>query len=203
MTDSNIGGRRDRNIRNHLFVINGIINDVIQTKRESIDIQIYDIAKCFDALDLKFTMNDLYKVTSKDDKLALMYKLNNKSNLAINTPMGLMDRVTLSNLVMQGSVWGSIECAVQMDTIGRDCYELGENLYLYKNIVETPPLGMVDDVIGVSKCGLDSIKLNTFICCRVESKKLEFGANKCKRIHLGKENIFCPELQVNNSKDGV
>ena len=36
---------------------------------------------------------------------------------------------------------------------------------MYKNNVETPPLAMVDDIIGVSKCGHESIKLNNFICC--------------------------------------
>ena len=181
MSDSNIGGRRDRNIRNHLFVMNGIINDVVQNKKACIDICIYDVAKCFDAMDLKITMNDLYKVSAKDDKLALMYKLNNSSDIAINSPVGMTNRVTLDNLVIQGSVWGSAQCSVQMDSIGRDCYDYGENLYLYKNIVETSPLGMVDDVIGVSKCGHSSIKLNSFICCKVESKKLEFGAEKCKK----------------------
>ena len=32
MSDSNIGGRRGRNIRDHLFVINGIINDINKNK---------------------------------------------------------------------------------------------------------------------------------------------------------------------------
>ena len=52
---------------------------------------------------------------------------------------------------------------------------------MYKNKVETPPLAMVDDIIGVSKCGYESIKLNNFICCKVEAKKLEFGPEKCKK----------------------
>ena len=30
MSDSNIGGRKGRNVRDHLFVINGIINDIIK-----------------------------------------------------------------------------------------------------------------------------------------------------------------------------
>ena len=32
MTDSNIGGRKGRNIRDHLLVINSIINDVVKSK---------------------------------------------------------------------------------------------------------------------------------------------------------------------------
>ena len=42
MTDSNIGARKKRNIRNHLFILYGIINSVL--KGEScVDIQIYDL----------------------------------------------------------------------------------------------------------------------------------------------------------------
>ena len=40
MSDSNVGARRKKNIRNHLFVLNGIINDVLVKKDESVDIQI-------------------------------------------------------------------------------------------------------------------------------------------------------------------
>ena len=48
---SNIGARRNRNIKDHLFVINGILNDVQQnTKSEGVDLGIYDIAKCFDKI---------------------------------------------------------------------------------------------------------------------------------------------------------
>ena len=33
MSDSNVGARKHKNIRNHLFVINGIINDVIVKRK--------------------------------------------------------------------------------------------------------------------------------------------------------------------------
>ena len=32
MSDSNVGARKKKNIRNHLFVINGVINDVLVNK---------------------------------------------------------------------------------------------------------------------------------------------------------------------------
>ena len=52
MSSSNIGARRNRNIRDHLFVINGILNDVQQNKKNTggVDLGIYDIAKCFDKM---------------------------------------------------------------------------------------------------------------------------------------------------------
>ena len=51
MSCSNIGARKNRSINDHLFVINGIFNDVLKNKNsEEIDVQIYDVAKCFDKL---------------------------------------------------------------------------------------------------------------------------------------------------------
>ena len=59
MSDSNIGARRDKNIRNHLFVIYGIINSVLNGLDGCIDIQIYDLVQAFDALWLDDCMNDI------------------------------------------------------------------------------------------------------------------------------------------------
>ena len=50
MSDSNIGARKGRNIRNHLMIIYGVINSVIRGGEECIDIQINDLEKAFDAL---------------------------------------------------------------------------------------------------------------------------------------------------------
>ena len=62
MSSSNIGARKNRNIRDHLFVINGILNDTItSSNKQPLDLQIYDVSKCFDKLDFTNTANDLYK----------------------------------------------------------------------------------------------------------------------------------------------
>ena len=77
MTDSNIGGRKGRNIRDHLFVINGIINDVTKNKnKRDIDIQIYDVVKCFDKLWFSETANDLYNAGVKDDHFVTIANSN-------------------------------------------------------------------------------------------------------------------------------
>ena len=49
MSSSNIGGRKKRNIRDHLFVVNAILQDA-KNNKENIDIGIYDVIKCFDKL---------------------------------------------------------------------------------------------------------------------------------------------------------
>ena len=104
MSCSNIGARRNRNIRDHLFVINGVLNDVQQNKKNSngIDLGIYDISKCFDKMWYTETSNDLFKAGVKDDTFILVTNSNKNCQVAVKTPWGsLTERVTLKELEMQ------------------------------------------------------------------------------------------------------
>ena len=76
MSDSQVGARKGKNIRNHIWIVNGIITDVLSTKsRKPIDVQIFDFKQCFDGLWLKECMNDVYKAGLNDDKFALLCTL--------------------------------------------------------------------------------------------------------------------------------
>ena len=66
MSDSNIGARKAQNVRNHLFIIYGIINSVVKGKDESVHLDIYDLVKAFDSLDLEETENDLYTTITEN-----------------------------------------------------------------------------------------------------------------------------------------
>ena len=48
MSDANVGARRGRNIRNHLFIANGILNSVKNKELQKVDVQIYDLKQAFD-----------------------------------------------------------------------------------------------------------------------------------------------------------
>ena len=101
MTCSNISGRKNRNIRDHLFVINAILNDVKNNKDMKIDIQIVDIRKCFDKMSYKETANDLYNAGVRNDHFVLMAKSNQKCQVTVRTPWGSgTDRVELNEIEM-------------------------------------------------------------------------------------------------------
>ena len=78
--------------------------------------------------------------------------MNNTAQVAIKTPWGITERKTMTNIVMQGTVWGSLFCTGTMDKLGKLKYSNKEMLYNYKGIVEVPALEMVDDVVDVQKC---------------------------------------------------
>ena len=95
MSNSNIGARKSRNIRDHLFVLYGTINSVIKGNQGCIDIQTYDIKKCFDALWLDECMNDLYDTLpseKKNDQISLLYQANKTSLVAVKTPVDYTER---------------------------------------------------------------------------------------------------------------
>ena len=59
MSDSNIGARKQKNIKNHLFIVYGIINSVLNEENSCINISVHDLEKTFDALWLEACLNDL------------------------------------------------------------------------------------------------------------------------------------------------
>ena len=67
---------------------------------------------------------------------------------------------------------------------------------------------MVDDLLAVQHCNIESVSINSFINIQIEMKKLEFhtpdknGKSKCHKMHIGKENLFCPDLKVHGTKMG-
>ena len=50
LSDSNVGARKNRNIRDNIFVLNAINNSVINGNEDPVDVQLFDAEKCFDAL---------------------------------------------------------------------------------------------------------------------------------------------------------
>ena len=131
MSDSNIGGRKNRNIRDHLFILYGVINSVIHGNEECVDIQIYDIKKAFDSLWLDECYNDLYDIlpaSERNNKISLLHKASQVNHVAVKMPAGLSERVNMPSIIQQGGVWGSILCANTIDTIGRKCWISGKHI---------------------------------------------------------------------------
>jgi hypothetical protein len=148
-------------------------------------------------------MNDLYTAGLDDDKFALLYNVNRSVNIAVKTPVGKTERQTIKNVITQGDVFGPMFCSKQVDTFGQECLMENKYTYMYRGEVEIPPLSMVDDVLCVSECGYQTSMTHAYITAKTDSKKLQFGAQKCKKLHVGKcqEEYKCQTLKVDNWKE--
>ena len=138
LTDSNVGARRNRNIRDNIFVINAVTNNIRKNNIKDTDIHIYDAEKCFDKLWAKECFNDVYENGFKSDKLALLYNINKYAEVAIKTYIGISEWITIQNTIMQGTVWASLMCTSTIDTLGKHCYKNQEALYRYKGVLFLP-----------------------------------------------------------------
>ena len=121
-----------------------------------------------------------------------------KSQVAVKTPWGsLTERITLEKLEMQGTVPAPLKASVQLDTLGKECIEKNEGLFKYKQCINITPLIMIDDVLAISNCGNDSVKMNAIIQSKIDTKQLMFGTKKCFKLHIGQKNkSTCPTLKV-------
>ena len=198
MSDCQMGGRKKKSCKNNIFIINGLIHDVLKSKKmKPILLQIYDYSQMFDSIDLQQALSDLYDVGVNDDTLALLHEANKTIEMAVKTPSGLTDRQTIKNCVLQGDTFGSIMASVQVDSIGKECVTEGYT-YLYKDELPVGFLGLVDDVIGITEAGIEAQKLNAFINIKTAEKALQFGPTKCKSMLVGKntKNVINSKLMV-------
>ena len=109
MSDCQMGGRRGKGCRNNIFILNGIIHEILKSKKkQQLIFQIYDYAQMFDSINLEEAINNIYDCGFKNDMLTLVYKANVKTHMAVNTPHGPRERQTIENTVLQGDTFGSI-----------------------------------------------------------------------------------------------
>ena len=128
-----------------------------------------------------------------DDHFVLMANSNKKCQVANRT---LTSRLELQEIEMQGTVPAPLKCSIQMDTLGKECIEHGECLFKYKECVDIPPLAMIDDILAVSECSVETVKMNAILQSKVAHKNLELGPDKCFKLHVGKESECCPMLKI-------
>ena len=185
-----------RNIRDNIFVLNAVMNTHKKKTDEALDLQVYDVEQCFDSLWLKEVISALYEAGLQNDKLPLLFLENKTAQVAVKTPGGLSERISINNIIMQGSVWGSICCVVLMDKLGKYAYQNKELLYYYKGVVGCPPLQMVDDVLGLQNCLAKSKQLNTVVNTFMELEKLTLSKTKCHKLHIGSNESICPDMIV-------
>ena len=79
MTDSKIGARKKKSVRNHTFVLNSIISDVLSsTKKTPVDLLIMDFKHMFDPEESSIALNALYETGTQYDIIALLHVENQR-----------------------------------------------------------------------------------------------------------------------------
>ena len=202
MSSSNHGGRRNRSIRDNLFIL---FNDALSFLKIDLDLQFYDLSQCFDSMWYDETLNDLWdSMDIKDDKFALIAELNKECDIFVKTPVGNTKTFTLEETEQQGTVLGPLKCSNQMDSISRECIRDDLGLYLYRGVLRLSALGMIDDLACAAKCGFDSVKINAIINGKINAKRLQFNKNKCVKLHISPNlNKKCCKTQLGDTDQRI
>ena len=58
---------------------------VVKGSEKAVDLQMYDVEKCFDALWLQECINDIYEAGPQNDKLPLLFMENSNAKVAAKT----------------------------------------------------------------------------------------------------------------------
>ena len=203
LTDGNVGARKSRNIRDNLYVINAVSNSIINGNMAPIQVSVTDVKKCFDKLWLQSTINALYEAGITNHTLNILYLENKNAQIAIKINSNLTARVDVKDVVMQGSVWGSIKCTTTMDKLNKVMLNEDQLKYFYRNDKDIPigVLGMVDDQLDISECGNQAVQKNAVLNSFIENQRLELSHEKSCVIHIGNDKKCkekCPSLKVHN-----
>ena len=113
---------------------------------------------------------------------------------------GITERISIQNIIMQGTVFGSLICTSVVDKLAKIFYKNPDLLYKYNNKVDVPPLGMVDDVMCVNPCSNLAVPSNATVNMFMEPNKLKLSETKCGRIHIAKSCNQCPVLKVHENQ---
>ena len=204
LTDGNVGARKQRGVRDNIFVMSAINNSVINGKSKPIQVQIMDIDTCFDKLWLQSCINAIYEAGLNNDKLNLLYIENRNAQIAVKINNKLSARISVKDVILQGSIWGSLKCTSTMDTLNKIALADPTLVYNYQEDPNIPigVLGMVDDTATISECGNKAIAKNAVVNSFVESQRLTLSKEKSSVVHIGnvkKCRQQCPDLKIHKS----
>ena len=205
ITDQNVGARKNRNIRDNIFVLGAVVNSVINGKQDPIQIQVGDVEKCFDKLWLQKTTNELYEAGMTNNQLNLLFIENRNAKVAIKVNNQITRRVNMSDLELQGSVWGSLKCTVSMDKVNKVMLAEDDLTYHYRGDtdIKLGVLGMIDDTLAISKCGTAAIQKNAVLNSFIETQRLTMSKSKSVVLHIGRQSKCstpCPTLRVHDNE---
>ena len=151
------------------------------------------MSKFFDEMGYEEMHNDVWDVAPKSDKFSLIAKLDEEVEVKVKTPMGTTDKFKLNKVVLQGTVLAPIKSSIQLETFSSECWKSrkGTLLYKYKGCTLIPSLQMIDDILIVSKCGVQALELNAALNAFIEGKKLRMSQEKSHNLHVSKVRKRC------------
>ena len=128
LTESQAGGRKNRNITDHLFIIRSVIQ-YYKYMNKSLLIEFLDLRQAFDKMILKNIMTDLWKCNVRGKMWRLIYLINKQATISIRTNFGKTPPIQIGETLKQGSVLASSLAAMHTDSVNKLFEHQGLGIY--------------------------------------------------------------------------
>ena len=162
-TEYQAGGRRRRGITDHLFIVRAIIDHSTYFQLLLI-LELLDLIKAFDKMQLKLVMNDMWTAGVRGRIWRNIYQINKEAKIHIKTPMGITEGIKIGETVKQGSVLASKMASLHTDGANRMFVNTG--LGIQYGEIKINNLIFQDDIIklenSVNKINQSNIIYNWF-----------------------------------------
>ena len=176
------GGQKGKGAIDNWMALMAIRDNNIRHNKDT-NIYFADAYKCFDRLWLKDCLIDLNIAGVREKEIKMIYNLNRRAVITVETPVGRTTKFTAKEIVKQGTVFGPLLCCASTQRV----IDIGEKA---KTMVG-PDIGIealvyVDDIAGAgSKNVIEGIIRNT---AKMEvEKKFTFNTDKTKYISMTKK----------------
>ena len=169
------GGEKGKSSLDHILTLNEIIEYNKYLNKETY-VLFADAYKCFDKLNLKNCIIDMYKAIGAEEAMRI-YRLNEKGKATISTPIGNAGPVNADDIVRQGTITGPKLCCLSTDKvnkIGTKCIT-----YIGPN-VKAEMLIYVDDMKYASSEKKQMEKAAANLRCMEKTKGYTFNNEKNK-----------------------
>ena len=191
MTQFQTCGTKGKGVVDNLFILRGITDHSVYLNKPTL-VTFYDIDKCSDSLWLEDCINSLWENGVQDDTIYLIYLLNAKASVTVNTPFGRTPVFELKHIVRQGTVLGPILNNCSLHAISRD----GSGYQMGHAVVK--PMEFVDGLAGPNH-NIQSASVSNQIIEQIQQEKRpNFSTRKCKLLVIGQVEDNC-NLEVNNT----
>ena len=105
---------------------------------------------------LKKSILSLLEAGVEDDEIVMIYNANDDIVMTIKNADDLSSKTKVRNVVLQGDTLAPLMAAVYMDSVAKGWLEkAGDEVYMYKDKFKVGSLGVIDDLLMISKAGIE------------------------------------------------
>ena len=187
------GSRKNRGPPDNVFLFRGVM-DHFKFTGKPLYVTAYDFEQAFDSLWLEDCVISLKDLGVEKEYLQLIYNLNKRAEVTVQTPYGPSATFKTNPIVKQGTVLGPCLCS---SSTGEYC---GINPGVSVGNVTISSLVYVDDIIDLSSMVKDFVLSHQNALLFANMKKLTLSGTKCFWMVLNRKlkDGEIPVLKIND-----